>query len=500
MFFFAGERSNTMDINDIPPEVLTKIFSYLPQLDLLKTINTVCQYWNEVAFSCSLWKTIDVTYSTDNELDIYLQNIDHYREFVQNLLITRAHLITFFDIRKNRNLSNLRNLEMSRDTPVRYVDDCQNIVDLYPGIVAFKLWKMKSPHIFDCLSLLSKLQLRDFEIYLPKGAERMTLDKLVCEFIPKQPSLQRLSIHSEVMQTENIIKLLGHLKDLTCLHLSSRTGIDGYVFTALPELSKLTELYLSLPSVNDEDLKNIATNASRLKNLTLIGCKRLSCIGIEYITDGCHCLERLEIYSTIDCDFPLFPSTMESFGNGCKKLKYLAMRDCIKLDDSGVIALVQNCHDLEYLHLRNRNMSSRGLQAISDFCSNLFNLSIYGYDFNVESVESLLTKHKFIKYVSIDGCSNINTIDLCKSTETKSGILETHSHTRNLGIYGQTYIGYSAVEQIVTFCPDLRELALPQVHRAVRDDVIEIAFHKCRFLGTLILGTKIINRKILTQT
>ena len=75
----------------LPPEVLTKIFSYLPQRDLLTTIKTVCHYWNEVAFSSSLWKTIDVICSTDDELDIYLQNIAHYKDFVQNLLIKSAH-------------------------------------------------------------------------------------------------------------------------------------------------------------------------------------------------------------------------------------------------------------------------------------------------------------------------------------------------------------------------------------------------------------------------
>jgi hypothetical protein len=66
-------------------------------------------YWNEVAFSSSLWKTIDVICSTDDELDIYLQNIAHYKDFVQNLLIKSAHQMKFFDSGKNRNLSNLRN-------------------------------------------------------------------------------------------------------------------------------------------------------------------------------------------------------------------------------------------------------------------------------------------------------------------------------------------------------------------------------------------------------
>jgi hypothetical protein len=33
-------------------------------------------------------------------------------------------------------------------------------------------------------------------------------------------------------------------------------------------------------------------------------------------------------------------------------------------------------------------------------------------------------------------------------------ISETHSHVRELIIHGKTFTGYSAVEQIVTFCPD----------------------------------------------
>jgi hypothetical protein len=54
---------------------------------------------------------------------------------------------------------------------------------------------------------------------------------------------------------------LSNLKVLTCLDLSSSTGVDGCVFTALPELSKLTALDLSDTTVNDDGLKNIVTKA-----------------------------------------------------------------------------------------------------------------------------------------------------------------------------------------------------------------------------------------------
>ena len=146
-----------MDINYLPPEVLRKIFSYLPQLDLPTTINTVCHNWNKVAFSRSLWKTININYSTDDKLDIYLQNIAHYRDFVQNLAIKRDHLIKFLDIRKTSNLSNLRNLQITSYQPDE--DICNNIVNLYPGIVAVRFSIFKSDDIFGCLLVLSNLQL-----------------------------------------------------------------------------------------------------------------------------------------------------------------------------------------------------------------------------------------------------------------------------------------------------------------------------------------------------
>ena len=232
-----------------------------------------------------------------------------------------------------------------------------------------------------------------------------------------------------------------------------------------------------------------------------MNCKKISDIGFEYIADGCHCLERLVIYNLNDVHgVRLFPTTLESLCKGCQKLMHFTVENCTGLDDSGVIALVGNCHDLEYLELHSKNISSPSLHAISHSCSKLFYLKIDGYNLNAASVESLLTKHRFIKYVSIGSCSNINTIDLCKSTEIKSGILETHSHVNKLFISAHPRTGYSAIEQIVTFCPDLRQLALPPTNTMVRGNVIKIVFNKCRFLEALALGNSIIINRTYFKT
>jgi hypothetical protein len=51
-----------------------------------------------------------------------------------------------------------------------------------------------------------------------------------------------------------------------------------------------------------------------------------------------------------------------------------------------------------------------------------------------------------------------------------------HSHVRELIIHGKTDIGYSAVEQLVTFCPDLRKLVLSPINPTIQNNAIEIAF------------------------
>jgi hypothetical protein len=484
--FFAG-----VCINKLPHEVLTEIFSYLPQLDLLKTINIVCNCWNKVAFSYPLWKTVNITDMTDDDVDIYLQNIAHYEYFVQNLVIPSIHFTKFLDTSKCLNLPNLANLRM-----ICYNHTCEYTVNFNPKVVSILLRTFKSDDICGYLSVLLDLQLRDFYICTIGAGDTMALNTKICEFISKQSSLPSWSIHFLGLQSETIITLFRNVKDLTCLDLSNSTGVDGCGFTDLPELSKLTTLNLSYTSVDDEGLKNFAKKASHLKKLTLVCCVKLSDIGIEYIADGFHCLEHLVIFN-LEGDTSgvrLFPSTLETLGIGCQKLKYFEVGFCTGLDDSGVIALVQNCHDLEYLELESENISAQSLNAISHSCSNLFHLKIHGSNFNAASVQSLLTKNRFIKYVSIGSCFNINAIDLCKSKETESGILETHSHVNTLSIDGQTYMDYSAIEQIVTFCPDLRQLTLSPINTAVHDDVTEIAFHKCPFLEMLTVDWKTIYR------
>jgi hypothetical protein len=59
-------------------------------------------------------------------------------------------------------------------------------VELYPGIVAIGIRIYLSADTVGCLSVLSNLQLRDFDISITKDRNRIAFDKIICEFISKR--------------------------------------------------------------------------------------------------------------------------------------------------------------------------------------------------------------------------------------------------------------------------------------------------------------------------
>jgi len=65
--------SQPRSINDLPEEVLLKIFSYFGPQDLGHIIAKVCERWHALAKDMVLWKTL--SYKCDNS-----SNIIHVKE------------------------------------------------------------------------------------------------------------------------------------------------------------------------------------------------------------------------------------------------------------------------------------------------------------------------------------------------------------------------------------------------------------------------------------
>jgi len=57
-----------MSLNDLPQEILLKIFSHFGPEDLCLSIAKVCEKWNVLAKDTVLWKTL--SYTCDRSSDI----------------------------------------------------------------------------------------------------------------------------------------------------------------------------------------------------------------------------------------------------------------------------------------------------------------------------------------------------------------------------------------------------------------------------------------------
>lgn len=53
-------HDDAVSINDIPPPILLKVFSYLKIQDLLLSVSLVCKHWHNLAMDPELWRSIDI--------------------------------------------------------------------------------------------------------------------------------------------------------------------------------------------------------------------------------------------------------------------------------------------------------------------------------------------------------------------------------------------------------------------------------------------------------
>lgn len=74
--FIASRSSrNKTHINQLPSEILLKIFSYIDISELFKNVRCVCRRWKLLALVPTLWKSIDVDNSIPSSiLELWIRN------------------------------------------------------------------------------------------------------------------------------------------------------------------------------------------------------------------------------------------------------------------------------------------------------------------------------------------------------------------------------------------------------------------------------------------
>lgn len=127
----------------------------------------------------------------------------------------------------------------------------------------------------------------------------------------------------------------------------------------------------------------------KIKVLFLIvsaGCLKISCIGINAIPDP--------------------PRRLH--------LQYLDLTDCVSVQDSGLMIIVQNCPQLAYLYLRRCiQITDAGLKFVPSFCSGLRELSVSDCtnltDFGLYELAKLGAT---LRYLSVAKCDRVSDAGL----------------------------------------------------------------------------------------
>ncbi len=125
-----------LEIPTLPEELLIKIFSYLPQNEIGRTLPLVCWSWKEISEDSRLWKTSYFSRLPKFLRKDVLKLKVFYKEATKSLLHSRTIADTYIDIaEKNKSgedrwiLKNFMDLEASEPVTIRY-NGCQKTIPM----------------------------------------------------------------------------------------------------------------------------------------------------------------------------------------------------------------------------------------------------------------------------------------------------------------------------------------------------------------------------------
>lgn len=217
-----------MNINDLPPELLLHIMSYIPQRDLIISVNRVCISWNELCLSQSLWTRVDyfVTYMNIVEPLDHFYNVQHY---VKYLYIPDTCLRQVFLYYRQLKFLNVALLHITDTMKENRADSFfENLTTRFPNLTSLKFTVSGKINMSKFLRDLCKLNLETINITCNQF---ISLDDDLLYFITKQPLLKHLFLHGWYkLRDETIAKILDGFPNISSAGLSIK-HISNKAFT-----------------------------------------------------------------------------------------------------------------------------------------------------------------------------------------------------------------------------------------------------------------------------
>nr|XP_021380480.1 F-box/LRR-repeat protein 17 [Lonchura striata domestica] len=349
----------TLDINQLPPSILLKIFSNLSLNERCLSVSLVCKYWRDLCLDFQFWKQLDLS-SRQQVTDELLEKI-----------ASRSQNITEINISDCRNVSDTgvcilaikcpgllrytayRCKQLSDTSIIAVASQCPLLQKVHVGNqdrltdeglkqLGSKCRELKDIHFGQCykisdegMIIIAKGCLKLQRIYMQEN--KLVTDQSVKAFAEHCPELQYVGFMGCSVTSKGVIHLT-NLRNLSSLDLRHITELDNEtVMEIVKRCKNLNSLNLCLNwIINDRCVEVIAREGRNLKELYLVSCK---------ITD--YALIAIGRYSmtieTVDVGWckEITDRGATQIAQRSKSLRYLGLMRCDQVNEATVEQLVQ---------------------------------------------------------------------------------------------------------------------------------------------------------------
>lgn len=476
-----------MNINDLPPELLLHIMSYIPQRDLIISVNRVCTSWNELCLSQSLWTRVHYfeTYKNIVEPLDHFYNVQHY---VKYLSIDASCLHQVFLYYRQLKFLNATSLLITDTMQEARADSFfENLTTRFPNLTSLRCTVSVRINMRQCLRDLCKLNLET--IYIT-SYHLVSLDDDLLYFINKQPHLKHLFLYGWYkLRDETIAKILDGFPNISSVDLYIKY-ISSNAFTTSTKYTQLSNVAIHSELLDNDGLKSLLERSNDLTSLNIQECKKISDEGFQSVATNCPILEELHIGASANTT-RISNETIHAICDRCPKLRRFSIKNCSHINDSNVLCLVKSCNYLKYINLNHcKDFTNETLSYFGKYCLYLENIWLEGcMNISVSGINTLITSCKRLKICHVVFCRHYNGIQI-NDLSKESGTEFTNSHLRCLRIIGSNYITNENVLRMTKFCPDVNSFHISSYLQNVDDRVDSVIckiFDNCRCLQKMFM-------------
>nr|XP_009296243.1 F-box/LRR-repeat protein 13 isoform X2 [Danio rerio] len=212
--------------------------------------------------------------------------------------------------------------------------------------------------------------------------------------------------------TDACFKTLGNLTKLCNLNISGCfkvTDMGLHYITEGPSAGQLRELDLSYClKITDLSLRRISQKCISLTNLALCFCENLTDNGFECL-DKCSSLISLDISGC-----KIHDKGLSALGAN-PSLRKLSAAECVFITDIGIKMFCRLCQRLELLDVcQCVRLSDRAIKALSFFCRTIATVRIAGCPKMTDAAVKYLTRAgHFLRELDVSGCSLLTDHTVC---------------------------------------------------------------------------------------